>query len=70
MTNSSLIKILDTELIIKVNGYKCGGVDYFGDFDCSYAPKFTCDECVFVVGKHSNDYRKGKRPWSKQNENV
>lgn len=36
------------------------------EFDCGYNVPFPCDECVFVVGENSNDYRKGKRPWAKK----
>jgi hypothetical protein len=36
------------------------------EFDCEYEPDFPCDECVFVVGQYSDDYRKGKRPWAKK----
>ncbi len=51
----------------RVAGYTCGGYntwsDYGYEFDCEYEPGFGCEDCVFVVGYESNDYRKGKRPW-------
>lgn len=52
--------------LVEVEGNTCGGYeDYFGDYDCTYYPKITCEGCVFVVGRESGDYRRGKRPWRK-----
>jgi hypothetical protein len=52
-----------------VAGYRCLGYDVSNsngiDYECEYEPDFPCDECVFVVGYETGDYRKGKRPWSK-----
>ena len=36
------------------------------EFDCEYEPDFGCDDCVFVVGYETGDYRRGKRPWGKE----
>jgi len=54
-----------------IAGHKCGGysidTDYGKEFDCEYgAGNMFCEECVFVVGHETGDYRKGKRPWAKR----
>ena len=52
-----------------VAGHKCESLsydtDYGKEYDCDYYPDFECDDCVFVVGYETGDYRKGKRPWRK-----
>lgn len=53
-----------------VAGHKCEGyltwTDCGKEFDCDYEPDFGCDDCVFVVGYQTGDYRRGKRPWAKK----
>ena len=53
-----------------VEGHTCKGYFYWTDcgkeFDCEYDPDFPCDDCVFVVGYYTQDYRRGKRPWSRR----
>ena len=58
---------------VAVSGHRCLGhwtdsIDCGRDFDCEYGVGFGCDDCVFVVGFYSGDYRRGKRPWSKKYE--
>lgn len=53
-----------------IAGHKCGGyssVTAIGvEHDCNYDIDFPCEDCVFIVGSFSNDFRKGKKPWSKK----
>ena len=53
-----------------VAGHICGSysqwTDYGMEYDCEYEPDFECDDCVFVIGFQTGDYRKGKRPWRKE----
>ena len=57
---------------MKKDKYHCLGYSYQTDcgteYDCGYDTDILCDDCVFVVGKESNDMRKGKRPWAKCNQ--
>jgi hypothetical protein len=54
---------------IVVDGHICKGYVIQSmevtEYDCGYAPDFSCDECVFVAAQ-GGDKRKGKRPWSKK----
>jgi len=53
-----------------VDGHSCGSYCEVTDIgvqcSCKYEPDFECDDCVFVVGYQTGDYRKGKRPWQKK----
>lgn len=63
------MKLQEPQKKTVATGKRCGGHFTYTmegtDFDCDYEPDFDCDECVFVVGHETGDYRKGKRPWAK-----
>ena len=57
-----------------VAGHICGGYKTWTDcgyeYDCEYETDFPCDDCVFVVGYNTGDYRRGKRPWAKKSNPI